>query len=472
MKPFLKRFLMIALLTAITASACGSNLSTQTISIGKVTSITVTDQVETSGNLGAAQLTTLAWGTTGLIENVNVTIGQKVKSGDVLASLDINTVPADLVVAQSDLANAKRNLEDLLKFNISLAQAQLNVIAARKDVEEAANIYAALDYPRATEVFIQNLEAQIEAAQRNVTLLTKQYKEVQDHLDGDPIKTSAEIALTNAQMDLNELIATLNWYTGKPTEADYEEAKAKLDLARAALEQARLERDRVKDGPDPLELEAAKANVAAAQAKVNAMTIIAPFDGEIIFIKAQAGNSVSNGEEAIGIVNRDTIQIETQIDEASIAQISAGDVVEVTMDSLADTILTGKVTLINPIGQTVSGLVKYTVIVSLDPIDQPLLFGATAAVTIITSEPHTLLAIPLGALQTDDRGEYVMRVTMTGIERIDVISGDLSGKVVTLISAGDLKEGDHVQVGSTTDDSNNNSDDRGPGGPGGFFIGG
>jgi RND family efflux transporter MFP subunit len=469
------QFVLLILLAFALAACSGTNAGRSGNSVGEVTSVTVTDTVGTSGNLSADQLTTLTWGTSGLVEKVNVQVGDKVKKGDILAALSTDSVPASILQAQAELATAQNELNDLKNTTVTFTQAQLDVLAARKDVEEAENTYNGLNYPRASDALIKNTEAKITEQEHKVTLATKKYKEYQDHPDGDPLKTGALLDLTNAQMELNQLRATLNWYLAKPSEEDYEEAKLNLEKARANLEEARLKRDRVKNGADPADIAAAEAKVAAAQANVDAMYIIAPFDGEVIAIHSTANNSVNNGDSAVGLVNRNTMKIDTAIDESSISQISLGDTAQITMDSLPDTTLTGKVTLVDPIGKTVSGLVKYTVTVSLDPTDAPVLFGATATVTIVTSEPYTSLAVPIGAVQTDSRGEYVMRIKDdSSTERIEIKSGDLAGKLVTITTTSDLKEGDRVQVGTvnTNGSSGNNDRQQGPGelGPGGGGV--
>ncbi len=477
-KPFML-FLAFSIL-ALVLAGCGSRQAQTAVmgGMGTVSQVTVTDSIETTGNLGASQLVTLTWGTSGLVEKTNVVVGQKVKAGDVLAILRADSVPADVVVAQADLAAAQRDLDELINTSLTLSQAQLAVITARKDVEEAENIYNALNYPRASDTLIKNAEAKIKAAEHNLVLLTRKYKEVQHHADGDPQKTAALLAMTNAQLELNDLKATLNWYIAKPSEADFEEAKINLEIARATLEEAREKRDRVKDGADPLDVAAAEAKVAAAQAKVDAMAIIAPFDGEVLVIHTQPGSAVEAKDSAIGLVNRDTIKIDTQIDETSIAAVALGNTAEITMDSLPGVTLKGVVTLIDPIGTTVNGLVKYTVTVAVETTDQPVLFGATATVTLITSEPRSMLAVPIRAVQTDADGEYVLKLNAGGApERVDITSGNLSGNLVTLTNAGDLMEGDQVQLGSSSTGSESDggsTSPSGPGGPGGgpFGIGG
>jgi multidrug resistance efflux pump len=342
--------------------------------------------------------------------------------------------------------------------NTSLAQAELAVVNARADVETAQNNLDGLAYPRASDTLIKNTQAKIWEAEKTLTLANKAYKEVEHNPDGDPSKTAALLNLTNAQLNLNNLNATYNWYVGKPTQSDYDEAKAKLDVARAAWEDAKRTRDNVKSGSDPLKLASAQAKVAAAQATVNTMYIIAPFDGEVISVQAGVGNSVSQNDSAVELVDRNTLKVETLVDETNISSVTVGNPAEITMDSLPGEVLTGKVARINRIGSTVNGLVKYTVVVSVDPTDKPVLFGATANVTITTGEPHSMLAVPVGTVLSDTKGEYVLRVNANGdSERIDIQSGDLSGNLVTITTSGNLKEGDQIEVGagSTTNNSNN-----------------
>jgi multidrug efflux pump subunit AcrA (membrane-fusion protein) len=469
---FLVFLISVLLLSGCSFSSSSGNSNSGSTSTGVVKSLTITDQIETSGNLSADKLAALSWNTSGVVEKVNIKVGDKVKLNDVLSNLRLDSVLSDIATGQSDLANAQRDLQDLINSNTSLAQAQLNVVTTRANVETAQNNLTALDYPRASDTLIRQTQAKIWEAQKTLTLANKAYREVQRNPDGDMAKTQALLNLTNAQLNLNTLTATYNWYTGKPTQADYDEAKAKLEVARAAWEDAKRTRDNVKNGTDPLKLAAAEAKVAAAQATVNTMYIIAPFDGEVISVQAVAGNSVAKGDSAVEVVDRNTLKIETLVDETNISSVSVGNPAEITMDSLPGETLTGKVARINRIGSTVNGLVKYTVVVSVDSTDKPVLFGATANVTITTGEPHSMLAVPVGAVLSDSQGEYVLKVGANGdTERINIQSGDLSGNLVTItVTSGDLKEGDQVEVGaaSSTSNSNNNNGGggfRGPLGP-------
>jgi HlyD family secretion protein len=166
--------------------------------------------------------------------------------------------------------------------------------------------------------------------------------------------------------------------------------------------------------------------------------------------------------------------VETLVDETNISNIAVGNPAQITIDSLPDVVLTGKVGRIKRIGTTVNGLVKYTVVVLVDPTDKPVLFGATVSVTITTGDPHPMLAVPVSAVQTDAQGEYVTLVKAGGsTQRLTVVSGDLIDNLVTITTTEALKEGDQVQLGtaSSSTSGNNNSNpgsgmpDPGAGGP-------
>lgn len=447
-------FLVAALLLA-GCSSSSANTAASFIGEGTVSSVTITDKIETSGNLDAGQLAQLTWGVSGIVDQVNVQVGQKVKVDDVLATLRLDSVPASMITAQADLANAKRNLEDTQNVALSQAQAEQNVLAARKAVEVAQTNYDALSYPRSTDEYKKNLLVQIDDARATLTIAQNQYREVQNHAAGDPQRIAAFDAMTKAQDNLNSLVSTYNYVTAKPTQLEIDQTKAILDVARANLEVARQKRDLVKNGADPLAVEAARAKVEAAQSVVNAMQSIAPFTGEIIAVQAISGNAVNKDDPSVAMVDRNTLKVDTQIDETSISTVKVGNPAEVTMESMPGVTLKGQVSMINPIGAVVNGLVKYTVTIALEATDEPLLFGATANVVIMTGEPHVSLAVPVNAVLSDNQGEYVLKILDDGsTQRVDVTSGDLIEASVTIApeSAG-LKEGDKVQLGSGSSSS-------------------
>jgi multidrug efflux pump subunit AcrA (membrane-fusion protein) len=110
-------------------------------------------------------------------------------------------------------------------------------------------------------------------------------------------------------------------------------------------------------------------------------------------------------------------------------------------------VLTGQVTAINPVGELVSGLVKYSVRIDLDKVDDDVFLplGATANVVIQIKDASATLAVPITAIQNDSNGEYVWVVQNDGsTSRVDIVGGSIVGELVAV--TGDLKEGDRLQL--------------------------
>ena len=437
----LLKTLSLLLFSMLILTACASSSASAAPSdTGTVSSVNLADTIQTSGNLGADQLSALTWGTSGTVDKVNVKVGQNVKAGDVLAILKSDSVPSGIITAQADLASAQRDLQNLLDSQAAQAAAQLAVANAEKALSTAQNAVDSLNFPRASDILINNTQAKIDQAKLQVAKASDSYRLVARKPNGDSAKTTAELNLTTAQLNLNTLIATYNWYTGKPTAIDADILRANLATAKASLSDAQRTFQTVQNGPDPVAIAAAQAKVDAAQATVNSLAIIAPFDGQVLTVRTAVGNPIQNGDPAVELVNRSTLK--------------------------------GKVTVISSIGTTVNGLVKYTVTIALDPTDQPVRFGATANVTLYTGQPHSMLAVPVAAVQSDSAGEYVVLVNADGsTQRIAVTSGALSGNLVTISTTAALKEGDQVLFGSgassTAASTNNNRGGFLPGGPGG-----
>jgi RND family efflux transporter MFP subunit len=177
------------------------------------------------------------------------------------------------------------------------------------------------------------------------------------------------------------------------------------------------------------------------------MSVIAPFEGEVLYVESQPGDVVEAGTSAVNIANLDHLYVETQVDESDIASVKVGNQVSATVDAVPGVTLTGKVAAINPVGEVVSGLVKYTVRVDLDKADKDLSLplGATVNTTIQVKEPTATLAVPVTAIQNDNKGEYVWVVRNDSAVRVDVVGGQIVGDMVAV--TGDLKEGEIVEVG-------------------------
>ncbi|MRR30181.1 HlyD family efflux transporter periplasmic adaptor subunit, partial [bacterium] len=176
---------------------------------------------------------------------------------------------------------------------------------------------------------------------------------------------------------------------------------------------------------------------------------------------------VNSGSQAAVVVNRSQYYVDVLVDETQISQIKTGDTAKVTFAAISGLEISGKVTSVDPIGAASSGVVNYTVRITLDKTDPQILIGATANVVITVSQPQSLMTVPVLAVQNDAQGEYVVRVVNGSNERVSIVSGKIVGTEVVV--KGDLKVGDVVQVtaSSSTSSTSSTSTNNNRGGFGG-----
>ena len=409
-----------------------------------VTSVKSSQNIKATGPLEAQSSANLLWKIDGTVQTVRVKVGDHVKAGDILLSLESTSAPANIIAAQAELVNAKLVLDHVKKSGLALAQAEQALALALKAVDDAQKDVTKLDYRRASDDLLKQTQDQIDLAKKAVSRAEDSYNMVKHRPEGDEIRAQAELNLINARTYRDNRITLLNWYTGKPNTIDAAKYRAALAVAQAQQADAQREVDRLQDGPTADDIAAAQARVDAAQATVNMLYIIAPNDGEVLAIEQNPGDVVSAGTLAISIADRSRLHVEAQVDETDIAGVAVGNPVEISMDAMPDVSLHGTVSSINPVGQSIAGLIKYIVHVEVKPVDTAMLLGATADVVIQVGNAQNTLAVPFGAVQSDKNGEYVTVIQADGSTRqVEVQSGASVGDLV--IVKGDLKAGDRVQ---------------------------
>ena len=248
-----------------------------------------------------------------------------------------------------------------------------------------------MTFPRASETLIRNTQSKIDLAKRQVALAEDTYRLVKKKPDGDTIKAQAQLNLTNAQINLNNLISQYNWYTGHPSATEAGQIRANLALAKAQLANAQRDYSVMINGPDPAELKVAEALVAnaeaqlaAAQSALSGLALHAPFDGVISSPLVNAGEYIVFGQPVLQLADLSTLRVvTTDLNETDVAYLQPGDIANVTFDALSGVNITGQVSSIAPKSSEGSG-VNYTVTIELDDFPEGLRWGMTAFVVIKT----------------------------------------------------------------------------------------
>lgn len=497
------------------AAQTTGSLRTATVTLGDVAST-----ISGVGTMRSKQSATVNWQTSGKVEAVDVTIGQQVSAGDVLASLEPASLSTNIIQAQADLISAQNDLEDLqtpdpLKIaqaEKALAQAQetldnlLNpsptailqaeaaVTEAESAVEDAQAGVTKLSYGRGSQEQLELARASYLLAEQKVELMQDKYNDTSGQYDSDPQKALALSNLAAAEAARDKALATLNWYLGKPGDEEISEANLKLALAEAALAEAQDSLDSLKNptetdiaiaeatvkdaekalddarnGASEEELIIAQTRVTVAQATLDQAHLTAPFNGVITDMDVLEGDLVSQGTEAFRIHDLSMLFVDLSISEVDIQLVKVGQEARLTFDAIPDIEYTGVVTKIGMAATISQSVVNYPVTVQITNADASIFPGMTAAVSIVVEKVENVLVVPNQALRTTN-GQRTVTVLFEG-EQISVpVTVGLTSDSMSEISSTQLREGDTVVVNTTTTTTSSSSnmpvfrDEFGPGG--------
>jgi HlyD family secretion protein len=262
-------------------------------------------EASASGQLQPRQQASLALGTSGVVDQVYVEIGDTVQAGDVLIRLESDDLERALLSAQQDLAIQEANLAELLQGAhavdiaaaqeaVANAQAQLDDLLAGPSTEELARAQAAVESAQAQLVDLQagpsteqvaqartrlaSAQASLQAAQARNQALDDQLVVAQNDID------NAQLAKDRARDAYDQLVwndwkAGVSWGPYSPqgtavkkAAANYEAAIANLNLTRLQINDSNLRQAQYQVAQAQAALAALSepktAQIAAAQAQL------------------------------------------------------------------------------------------------------------------------------------------------------------------------------------------------------------
>jgi HlyD family secretion protein len=375
---------LLAVIVGVSISSSRKNVvAVQTSKVQRKAMLT--SKVTASGQIRAKKSIDLQSEVQGIITDLPVREGDSVKKGQVLLNIDPMQTNADLEVAraQYEQSSAQARVQE---FEISNAEVQL--------MREEASLKSA--------------QAQFQRDQDNLQRTQNSFKR---------------------QQQLHE--------DGLISHDDYEEAQNKLKSAKAALsiqqssvsqaeEQLRVARNNISKMKNQLASSQASAkqsaaNLAKQKDQSGKSKIVSPLDGVITQLKKETGERAVPGmmtsPEAtiMTIADLSVIQAELKVDETDVVNLALGDITEVKVDAIPDTVFEGEVTEIgnSPIStSTTSQEAKdFKVIITLKNPSSKLRPGMSCTGDITTDTKKDVLTIPIQALtvrdvEVDNKGVY------------------------------------------------------------------
>jgi RND family efflux transporter MFP subunit len=280
-----------------------------------------------------------------------------------------------------------------------------------------------------------------------------------------------------------QLLARLDDSTIRPV---YELARRQLEAARKNLEEVevrlaeaernlrRMQQLRKNNLVSELQLDQAQSEVAALNARLEALKseakvaeanvrvraqeledllVRAPFDGVVVSKDAQPGEMVSpisagGGFTRTGIatlVDMDSREVEVDVNEAFINRVQPGQKTEAVLDAYPDWVIPSHVINIVPTADRQKATVR--VRIGFDELDARILPDMGVKVSFLESggeervSSRPAVRVPAGAVFTEGETSYVWRVRDGEVERVAVKTGGSRDGQIELLSgidAGDV----------------------------------
>jgi len=427
---------------------------------------TVTSVVSGTGSLLPAGRMNVSFKQTGALTEVDVKVGDKVTTGQVLARIDSTTQQAALAQAQASLASAQANLQSTqspltaaqitqLQHQVSNAQQSYNdTVASVNATNQADAATVASDQTKVNA----DCPSGAQCSQEQAQLANDKTKQNADAISGQSRINSAAQQITSARDNLA--------------------VQTQVKPNALASGQA--------------QVASAQAQVSAAQVALNQTTLAAPTSGVVISINGVPGETAGGGtaqspgslapQPSSGgtgggssgfMVIDDTSSFVAVMPfaETDAARLAANQTTAFTFDAIPNLTISGHVLSISPSATVVSNVVDYYVSFVLNRTDPRLREGMTANASVTVAQADNAVRVPNAAVRTTG-GTTMVTVLSKGQQvPTEVITG-VVGDTYTEIKAG-LNDGDTVvlpALRTTTGTGNGSNLVRGGGGFGGGGV--
>ncbi|MBF7095689.1 HlyD family efflux transporter periplasmic adaptor subunit [Alkalibacter mobilis] len=352
----------------------------------------------------------------GELDKVNVTVGQTVSKGNLLAVLDLEDLSDALKAAERDLAKAKSAYEDAVSsLDYSVASEKIKLDSL---YEKTKLSFDDTTFMRA----IEDANSKLSEKMANLIQLEEDHaKAVADGAQQEVLgKLSSSIEESKSAVASAEaVVETANYNLAAAREkftAEQKTAKENYDLQKLKYEN--LVNSNMSIVNAKYNWETAQAKLEVAKENLENAYLYAPVSGKIAQVNGSVGDwmtgktgSVSSQTDNGGFVvitDPDKIMVSGSINEGDITGVEIGQSVKVNVDAVGLMGLPGKVTEIDSLPKVDnSGIVTYQVISELDEVDERILDGMSAFTSYIKREKENVTLISNKAIFMEDGKQYV-----------------------------------------------------------------
>lgn len=325
--------------------------------------------------------------------------------GDVVSSLSL-TGP----VSGTDSADVVSNLHSEV----------LEIRVKEGDTVEKGQVLAVIDRTDA--------QKEVDVAQNAYDLAVSEYNESLRDTKIGYEKAKQDYSTASLNYERNKTL----FEAGAISSAEFEAVGNALSDARRAVERYRMENGQaVPDESYELKVKAAQFELDQKKRDLEDTEVKSPISGTVVRVNSKVGQFADKPEDEkpmFIIENLAQLEMELQISEYSVGDVSVGLPVDITADILNGKTVTGTITSISPTGEEKTGSASTERVVpatvSIDKADSGLIAGITARASIVTERAEDVFKVPSSAVRTGEDGSSQIAVLKEGTGIVHFVSVD------------------------------------------------
>jgi len=432
-----------------------------------------------NGNVTLVNERSLAFSIGGTVEEINVEEGDRVSTGQVLATLnkddlEMSVAQAEAAYEQAKVAKSQAELA-LSQAELSHSQAELNLkqLGVTESQAEAALELAQWDLDRMEDV--QEIKDKIEEAEWELKFAEMMLTEARKAQDTDAINywrgviagsppwnlPAAKSKITELQADLAELRTKSEYVTLQENELSIKVLQ--VDAAKQTLEQAKRSRQAatqaIKHAAQNVEyakvsidytekaIGLAEHSLEHAKKQLDKTVMTAPISGIAISVNVKEGDTIPaatfSTQPIIHIIDTTNLELVVEVDEIDVPKIRLGQKAVISFDALPDALYDGELTDISYTPTVEAGVILYEVKVGFKaPADSGVKIGMSVTADIVLDERNDVLLVPNRAVTEDKEGNTIVMVVLeddkTEERPVTVgVSDDFNTEITSGLQAGE-----------------------------------
>jgi HlyD family secretion protein len=373
----------------------GMKGQTPMVEVAPVTQGLIEEKILRTGDIAPQFQVTIYSKVQGWVEKINVREGDRVKAGEVLATLDAREAAAAVAQAKANLEASAARLKQVRATAEEAVQSQIQQAKANLELAEA-------DQKRSQELHQKNF-------------ISRQQL--------DEAQTKYNVAKANYDLAMNS-IRQKTWENDIAlAEAQVNQAKATLDLNKAQL-----------------------AN----------LIILSPMNGGITKRFVDPGTMVKDTTPILTLMDFSEMKMVVNVIEREFIHLQKGQAVKITVTAFPDRVFAGRIEIITPALELQSRTAEIQIsIPNPGLVLKPGMFGR--AEILLRSNPQAIL-VPIQSLVTEIDKDFVYvlkenkafrRAVRKGAVRdtaVEILQGVAPGEQVITAGQSALKDGTQVRL--------------------------